>query len=180
MAENLKTTRYNTGSQIHNVTGDDDWADLITSAYRWYNNDLATYKNMYGALYNWYTVKTGKLCSTGWYVPSDDEWKQLEMTLGMTQAEADSWWGEDYGDIGRDTDQGTQMKATIGWNDWEGIYGNGTNTSGFSGLPGGYTGLYGRFEIAGQCGSWWSSTNEVAYRYRLSGAGTKPPCGASP
>jgi uncharacterized protein (TIGR02145 family) len=140
MAENLKTNRYNDGSQILNVTGDADWVALKTGAYRWYNNDAATYKNTYGALYNWYTVKTGKLCPTGWHVPSDDEWKQLEMTLGMTQAEADSWWGEDCFDIGRGTDQGTQMKTTSGWIDvWEGISGNGTNTSGFSALPGSET-----------------------------------------
>jgi uncharacterized protein (TIGR02145 family) len=163
MAENLKTTKYNDGSQIPNVTGDNDWAGLTTGAYRWYNNDVATFKNLYGALYNWYTVNAGKLCPTGWHVPSDDEWKQLEMALGMTQAEADSWGGEDYGDIGRGTDQGTQMKTTSGWIDWwEGINGNGTNTSGFSGLPGGDTGWYGKCEIAGQCGSWWSSTIGVA------------------
>jgi len=46
-----------------------------------------------GALYNWYTVKTGKLCPTGWHMPSDEEWKQLEMALGMTKEEADIWAG---------------------------------------------------------------------------------------
>jgi uncharacterized protein (TIGR02145 family) len=167
MAENLKTNRYNDGSQILNVTGDADWVALKTGAYRWYNNDAATYKNTYGALYNWYTVKTGKLCPTGWHVPSDDEWKQLEMSLGMTQAQADDW-GEFPGIDGRGTDQGTQMRTTSGWNDWEGEYGNGTNTIGFSGLPGGDTGWYGPFELAGQCGSWWASTEGVA---RVLGSG---------
>jgi len=160
MAENLKTNRYNDGSQIPNVTGDADWVPLKTGAYRWYNNDAATYKNTYGALYNWYTVKTGKLCPTGWHVPSDDEWKQLEMALGMTQAQADGC-GEFPGISGRGTNQGTQMKATIGWYDWEGKYGDGTNTSGFSALPGGETDWSGKFEIEGYCGSWWSSTNAI-------------------
>jgi uncharacterized protein (TIGR02145 family) len=105
-------------------------------------------------------VKTGKLCPTGWHVPSDDEWKQLEMVLGMTQAQADGC-GEFPGISGRGTNQGTQMKATIGWYDWEGKYGDGTNTSGFSALPGGETDWSGKFEIEGYCGSWWSSTNSI-------------------
>jgi uncharacterized protein (TIGR02145 family) len=161
MAENLKTSKYNDGSQIPEVNGGYYWVGLKTGAY-FSLKDAATYKNTYGSLYNWYAVKTGKLCPTGWHVPSDDEWKQLEMALGMTQAEADSWGGEDYGDIMRGTDQGTQMRATGGWDDWEGKYGNGTNTSGFSGLPGGDTGWDGKLEINGLCGSWWSSTEGVA------------------
>ena len=169
MAENLKTTRYNDGYQIPNVIDNSEWIALHTGAYRWYNNDAATYKNMYGALYNWYTVSTGMLCPTGWHVPSDAEWKQLEMALGMTQAEADSWGGEDYGAIGRGTDQGTQMKTTTGWNDWAGRDGNGTNTSGFSALPGGDTGWYGEFELAGLCTSWWTSTELASARVVDSG-----------
>jgi uncharacterized protein (TIGR02145 family) len=171
MAENLKTTRYNDGSQIPYVIDNYEWVALKTGAYRWYNNDAATYRNKYGALYNWYTANTGKLCPTGWHVPSDNEWKQLEMSLGMTQAEADSWGGEDYGDIGRGTDQGTQMKTTSGWNAWEGRDGNGTNTSGFSALPGGDTGWYGEYELAGLCTSWWTSTQEGSARVVDSGSG---------
>ena len=158
MAENLKTTSYNDGSEIPNVTGYSDWGALITGACRWYNNDAATYKNTFGALYNWFTVKTGKLCPTGWHVPSDEEWIQLEMALGMTKEEADKWWGEDYGDCMRGTDQGFRMKATVGWIDWEGIYDKVANTSGFSALPGGGTDWYGRFQDEGLYGCWWSST----------------------
>src|ERR1035437_3551657 len=61
MAENLKTTQYNDGTTIPNVTDITSWANLTTGAYSWYNNDAGTYKNTYGALYNWYTVNTGKL-----------------------------------------------------------------------------------------------------------------------
>jgi uncharacterized protein (TIGR02145 family) len=113
MAENLKTTRYDDGNAIPNIIDNSLWVTLKTGAYRWYNNNKFAYKNLYGALYNWYTVRTGKLCPVGWHVPSDDEWKQLEMALGMTQEEADSW-GEFPGIDGRGTDQATQMKATIG------------------------------------------------------------------
>ncbi|MCX6260722.1 MAG: hypothetical protein NTY95_07785 [Bacteroidia bacterium] len=45
MAENIKTTRYNDGSNIPNVTGDGEWLDLTTGAYCWYNNQETTYKN---------------------------------------------------------------------------------------------------------------------------------------
>jgi uncharacterized protein (TIGR02145 family) len=157
MAENLKTTRYNDGSQIPNITGNSVWVGLTTGAYRWYNNDASTYKNKYGALYNHYAVNTGKLCPTGWHVPGDEEWKVLEMALGMTKASADSSYLDfDVYSMGdRGTDQGAQMKAASGWSDWEGIYGNGTNTSGFSALPAGDTGWDGKCELKGICTSWW-------------------------
>ena len=76
----------------------------------------------------------------------------MEMALGMSEAEAnDTGW--------RGTDQGTQMKTTYGWNDG----GNGTNSSGFSGLPGGYRYGYGGFYNAGYGGYWWSSSPDGSY-----------------
>jgi uncharacterized protein (TIGR02145 family) len=36
----------------------------------------------YGRLYNWYAVNTGKLCPSGWHVPTDREWGSLIITLG--------------------------------------------------------------------------------------------------
>jgi hypothetical protein len=66
MKENLKTTRYNDGSTIPLVIDITTWANLTTPGYCWYNNDKATYGNTYGALYNWYPVKTGKLCPAVW------------------------------------------------------------------------------------------------------------------
>ncbi len=171
MAENLKTTSYNDGTQIPNVIDNSTWITLKTGAYRWYNNDKWTYKKLYGALYNWYTVKTGKLCPTGWHVPSDDDWKQLEMTLEMTKEEADSW-GEFPGIDSRGTDQGNQMKSTNGWIPWEGMLEKGTNTSGFSAMPAGESDWSGysnggplvitdtKFRGAGICTTWWESTSE--------------------
>ena len=61
MTENLRVTKFNNGSSIANVTVGATWVGLTTAAYCWWNNDEATYKNLYGALYNWYTVNTGKL-----------------------------------------------------------------------------------------------------------------------
>ena len=88
MAENLKTTRYNDGSSI--LTGSGDAEDPRTvlqcfsseeGAYTWYDYD-AGYKDTYGAIYNWYSVGTGKLCPSGWHVPDESEWTTLIISLG--------------------------------------------------------------------------------------------------
>ena len=69
MAENLRTTKYNDGSSIPNLIGNAEWSN-DTPAYCWYNNDYKEKGSISGALYNWYAVETGKLCPTGWHVPS--------------------------------------------------------------------------------------------------------------
>jgi uncharacterized protein (TIGR02145 family) len=147
MAENLKTTKYSDNNSIPIVTSNSAWIHLTTPGYCWYDNNEATNKPIYGALYNWYTAKTGKLCPAGWHVPTDAELKMLEMFLGMTQVQADgaSWRG---------AEQGTQMKNTTGWKAGE----NGTNISGFSALPGGFR-YYadGSFLNEGTLSYWWCS-----------------------
>jgi hypothetical protein len=65
MVENLKTTKYNDGSSIPNVTDNTAWAHLTSAAYSWIDNDVAN-KDTYGALYNWWAVDSTKLCPTGW------------------------------------------------------------------------------------------------------------------
>lgn len=111
----------------------------------WYDNSSAN-GDIYGRLYTWDAALTA--CPSGWHLPTDDEWKTLEMALGMSQSEADApgWRG---------TDQGIQMKSTSGW-----IYnGNGTNSSGFNALPGGASYSDGSFVPGlGGSGSWWSAT----------------------
>jgi uncharacterized protein (TIGR02145 family) len=166
MAENMKATRYNNNTPIANVTSDAAWAVLGTPAYCWFNNDIAN-KNVYGAMYNWYTIRDGNVCpTTGWHVPTDDEYATLELYLGMTSGSLPGqvWaWGW------RGTDQGAQMKSTTGWASGE----NGTNTSGFSALPGGYRfAENGAFNDLGNLTYWWTSTeadlNISTYR-RLDG-----------
>jgi uncharacterized protein (TIGR02145 family) len=146
MAENLKSTKYNDGTSIPHITGASVWVALTTPGYCWFNNDIAN-RDIYGALYNWYAVNTVKLAPAGWHVATDDEWKQLEMAVGMTQGQADAtgWRG---------TYQGTVLKYTSGWNS----NGNGTNTSGFSALPGGCRYHNGDFYYLGIFGYWWSAT----------------------
>ena len=81
MMENLKTTRLNDGQEIPYVTEAREWESLTTLGYCWPNNDPST-KDGYGALYNWYTVDTGKLAPEGWHVPSYEEWETLAEYLG--------------------------------------------------------------------------------------------------
>jgi len=162
MAENLKTTKYNDDAAIPNVTENADWIALTTDAYCWAQNNETTYKPLYGALYNWYAVETGKLCPTGWHMPTDAEYITMEVSLGMTQVDAS---GTEF----RGTDQGKQMKSTTGWEEGQ----NGTNTSGFTALPAGYR-AYGTgiSEGLGLITYWWTATatdqNIAVYR-RLDG-----------
>ena len=140
MAQNLKTTKYNDGTPIPLVTDAGTWVDLSTPAYCWYNNDSATYSNTYGSLYNWHTVNTGKLCPTGWHVPTDAEWTTLTTYLG----------GESIaGGKLKETDTTHWYSPNTGAN----------NETGFTALPGGYrSSLSGTFDDVGNYGAWWSST----------------------
>jgi len=164
LKENLKTTKYCDGTAIPNVTDNTAWTKLTTAAYCWYENDYNTYGKIYGALYNWYAVDKASngnknICPTGYHVPTDAEWKKLEMYCGMTQSEADdTGW--------RGTTEGTELKAKSGWNN----RGNGTDDYGFAALPGGYRyGSDGTFNYVGNYGSFWSSTafdaSSAWYRY---------------
>ena len=164
MAENLKTSKYNDGSIILLLINGNEWASIAAPAFCWYSNDSARYKNLYGGIYNWYAVNTGKLCPSSWHVPSDSEWKTLEMFLGMTAAQADGFYW-------RGADLGTQLKDSTGWGT-QGLEGNGLNYSGFSALPGGQRDQWtGTFLDARFTGGWWSATNstEFSYAYPMTG-----------
>ena len=137
--ENLKTTKYNDGTAIPEVTNTSTWSNLSTGAYCWYNNNTETNKNTYGALYNWYVVNTGKLAPAGWHVPTDAEWNTLEAYLG----------GENVA--------GGALKDT-GTTYWQSPNIGATNSSGFSALPGGYREGNGYFSHVGSLGDWWSAT----------------------
>lgn len=82
MKENLKTTKYNDGISIPLVRGGTAWANLQSPGYCWAFNDSVQYKNVIGGYYNWFTVNTGKLCPSGWHVPTKDEWTTLQTYLG--------------------------------------------------------------------------------------------------
>jgi uncharacterized protein (TIGR02145 family) len=135
MKENLKTTKFNDNSTISLVADNNAWSILVTPAYCWYNNDQATNKSVYGALYNWEAVNSGKLCPTGWHMPTDEDWTSLTS------------YAHDGG----------QLKET-GLSHWLSPNTGATNQTGFSALPGGYRYNNGTYDSIGIRGSWWSST----------------------
>jgi uncharacterized protein (TIGR02145 family) len=139
MAENLKSTKFKDGtSPIPNIAGNAAWQALSSPAYCWYNNEVGN-KATYGALYNWYTVNTGKLCPTGWHVPTDAEWTTLTDFLGgLAKA-------------------GGKLKET-GTLHWISPNTGATNETGFTALPGGYRTLNGTYGLLGYFGKLWSAT----------------------
>ena len=152
MMENLRVTHYRNGDAIPNVADSYDWTTLTTGAYCEYDNDPSNVA-VYGRLYNWYAVGDGRnIAPEGWHVPSDDEWKQLEMYLGMSPTDADA---EDW----RGNNEGGKMKETSTGH-WTDPNSDATNESGFTALPGGYrnSDTYGNFYNMGLIARLWSST----------------------
>ncbi|MBN2519548.1 MAG: T9SS type A sorting domain-containing protein [Bacteroidales bacterium] len=141
LKENLKVTKYNDGTAIPLVTDSIAWSDLTTPGYCWYNNDKANYQNPYGALYNWITVNTGKLCPTGWHVPSDAEWTTLITYLGG------------------DSVAGGKLKET-GTAHWNFPNTGATNETDFTAVAGGYRHGNGTFDNLGHDGYFYSSTGQ--------------------
>jgi len=175
MKENLKVSHYSDGTAIPLLEADSDWdtLSLLDKAYCFYENSNLN-EDIYGALYTWETAMNGSessnivpsgvqgICPTGWHLPSENEWKELELHLGMSQSEADKigWRGTDEGGMLKETD-------TIHWeNPNEGA----TNSSGFSALPGGGRSYGGMFFDLGTTATFWTSTEsgKSAWRRRLS------------
>ena len=151
VADNMGTFTDTRDNQTYNtiVIGNQTWfAENLN-----YETDVSMCYNfhptncqIYGRLYDGHMAKFA--CPNGWHLPDDEEWKTLEIALGMSQSDADStdWRG---------TNVGEKMKSTSGWNS----NGNGTNSSGFNALAGGYRGMVGSyFYNLGNYGQWWSST----------------------
>ena len=132
-AENLRTTSFLNGDAIPQNLNNGDWSSTTSGAMAFYIDGPA-----YGGLYNWYAVDDARgICPSGWHVPTDGEWTVMTNFLGDEIV------------------AGGQMKATYGWSGG----GNGTNSSGFSGLPGGYRYFDGYFSSAeNSSGFWWSSS----------------------
>jgi len=147
MAENLKTTRYNNGEVIPNVTDSVAWIHLDTGAWVNYKN-LSDNDAVYGKLYNWHAVNNSMgLCPTGWHVPTDAEWTAMTGVFGSNIY----------------VNTGGKLKATT---HWRSPNTGATNESGFSGIPGGgrkgghgtFGSGYSTFVELGSIGYWWSST----------------------
>lgn len=88
MAENLKSSKLNDGTSILEITDQNIWRAINEPVYSYQSDDINGDK--YSCHYNWYTVNTGKFCPYGWHVPTDNDWKIIEKSLGMTQSQADA------------------------------------------------------------------------------------------
>jgi len=163
MAENLKSTKYNDGSQIYYPNY--SWGSNNTGAYTWYDNNSSS---KYGALYNWYAVSSDKLCPTGWKVPSDEDWSGLISFISSLNTN----------DIGTQLKSCRQIGSPLGgvcltsnhprWNSHSVYYG--TDDFGFSGLPGGTRYFTGPFYSLGYIGYWWTSSQRdgtFAWSYNM-------------
>ncbi len=141
MVENLKTTKYRNGEPITNITAGIEWRNQVEGSFCWYNNE-ASYKNVYGALYNWHAVNDSRnIAPAGWHVASNAEWVTLVNFLG--------------GGIIADG----KLKET-GNIHWLKPSVTANNQSGFTALPGGYRGVEGSFSDLGLRVSWWCSDDD--------------------
>jgi uncharacterized protein (TIGR02145 family) len=139
--ENLKVTHYSNGDSIPFITDNTGWKNAAAGAYCYYDNTSSN-GNMYGALYNWFTVEDVRnLCPTGWHVPNETDWSVLidflsgknisggKLKITLTEPEAEPRW--DSPNTGA------------------------TNESGFSGLPSGFRDHNGNFLGKGKYVYFW-------------------------
>jgi uncharacterized protein (TIGR02145 family) len=156
MAENLRTTKYSDGTAIPlKVIDNNAWINLSTPGYCWWNNDSATSSVLYGAIYNWYAVNTGKLCPTGWHVPTDADWTLMENYLIAN--------GYNYDGTNSGNKIAKSLAAPTNWplSSNTGVPGNTDysvyrNKTGFTALPVPGRGL--TFDCCEEYGKWWSAS----------------------
>ncbi len=167
MRENLRTTQYRNGGLIKHLTAANEWSADQSGAYVWYNNDL-NWKNIYGALYNWYAVNNSNgLCPAGWHVPTDAEFSQLINYLidrGFPNQPAIT------NGAGNALKSCRQVSSPLGgicntnehprWDSNSNFYG--FDEFVFSGLPGGYRNANGSFGLLGNYGYMWTSSENSA------------------
>jgi uncharacterized protein (TIGR02145 family) len=143
LTKNLDVATFRNGDYIPQAKTNEEWekaGENQQPAWCYYNNDPANGVK-YGKLYNWFVVNDSRSISpVGYHIPSDAEWTKLEDFLGGA------------------TIAGSKMKSASGWSEFPGQSGNGTNVSGFSGLPGGCRSNLGTFLKIGEHGYWWSSS----------------------
>lgn len=143
MVDNLKTTRFNDGTVIPLVSDSAQWANLTSAAYCWSDNDEATYKATYGAIYNFFAVENAKLCPEGWHVPTIEEWNTL----------TDYFYGHE--------EAGSFLKEE-GTAHWVAPNAGATNESGFTALPGKFRSNNGPFASFGYYAYYWMFNEYVA------------------
>jgi uncharacterized protein (TIGR02145 family) len=139
MGENLKTTKFNDGTEIGLTEDVVKWGTLTSAGYCWYNNDMASFRDLYGALYNGYAVSNGNLCPAGWHIPEKQEWQVLT------------------GFLGDSAKAGGKLKEA-GTTHWLSPNKGADNSTGFTALAAGIRYLEGTFASSSSYTSFWSVT----------------------
>lgn len=155
MVENLRVTHYRDGTSVPFIYLAASWALASNGAYCYYDLNTSNIAE-YGLLYNFHAVDNAKgLAPEGWHVASSEEWKEMEMYLGMTQEQADlTLW--------RGTDEGGKLKET-GTTHWDNPNTGASNETGFTAIPGGWRSPYdGSFGGIGEFTSFWTSTGTTS------------------
>ena len=145
MAENLRTTHLNDGTEIPLVTSERTWGGMSTPAYCFYNNSSSN-GEIFGPLYNWYSVETDEICPNGWHIPSEPEITELINILGPEAGDKLKQAGTEY------------------WQDPN----LATNETGFTAYPGGvreYDLAVPHFNSIGYRGIFWTTTGPIKGRY---------------
>ena len=162
MAENLRTSKFSGGQDIPNITNDDAWGKLTSSAWSYYDNN-SSYNIPHGKLYNFFAVIDYRnICPSGWHVSTDEDWRELEMHVGMSEAESffDSFFDKARG---INSNAGGKLKSNSGWQQ----NGNGSDLIGFNAKPSGA-----RFAEPGFFKNTWNvsfgTINQNAYFWTLS------------
>jgi uncharacterized protein (TIGR02145 family) len=156
MQQNLKSTKYCNGDPIPMVSIDQQWQELTTGGWSYFDN--LSVNESYGRLYNYYAATDDRNpCPCGWHVPTDAEWTQLENYLISTGKNFDN------------TTQGNKIaKSMASVNMWQAssIFGavgfnpSSNNTSGFNGIPTGRRFNTGEFANQGSTAAWWTATQQ--------------------
>ncbi len=140
MTKNLDVAYYRNGDPIPQVIDPDQWSNLTTGAWCYYNNDPST-ADVYGKLYNWHAINDPRgLAPEGWHLPSMPEFQSLRNCLSGASV------------------AGGKMKE-VGTSHWISPNAGANNSSGFTALPGGFRKLDGEFYSLGVKGYWYTSTS---------------------
>ena len=123
--------------------------DFHYYVYGYDGNDVEDAKEMenfnkHGVLYNFHAAL--RACPSGWHLPSDSEWKELEQFFGMSQEDSENRGYRNSGEVGY------KLKLTSGWND------SSNNSSGFSAIPSGDRNDNGNFYNIGSRIHFWTAT----------------------
>ena len=162
-AENLRTSHYANGDSIFEIQDPIEWANTEsgeTPAWCVFDNDEVNL--IWGRIYNWYAVDDSRnICPTGWHVPSDEDWLQLEISIGMPAQDLylmEAWRGDDF-------HIGSVLKSTDGWTPWPGYD---YNTTGFNAQRVGGRSGNGTYAFTLEVG-WWTSDESSTAKAVLRG-----------